>query len=194
MQENYRSFTVNVHDYSNEELAELFQSTQNEDILVELMVRNKGLIILIVRDYHITGYDIEDLIEIGNIELWKAAQGFDSSRGATFSTCLKTFLKQALNRLYNEANRIKRGKGAECASYEDLAEISKESATEDDYSSLYLDDFLNTLSDTTLKVAKLLLESFTNGDIARALGVAPSSVSYHTQRIGKAYAAYSGVI
>lgn len=194
MQENYRSFTVDLHDFSNEELAELFQRTQNEDYLKELMIRNKGVICLIVRGYHITGYDIEDLIEIGNIELWKATQSFDSSKGYTFSNWVKVYLKQALNRLYNEANRLKRGKGAEPTSYEELAEISKERATEDDYSNLYLEDFLGTLSDTTLKVAKLLLDGFTNGEIAKALGFAPATVSYHSKRIGKAYAAYSGVM
>lgn len=40
MQEKYRIFTVELHDYSNEELAELFQSTQAEECLVELMQKN----------------------------------------------------------------------------------------------------------------------------------------------------------
>lgn len=33
MKENCRSFTVELHDYTNEELVEFFQSTQKEEYL-----------------------------------------------------------------------------------------------------------------------------------------------------------------
>lgn len=190
MQEKYRAFTVKLHDYSNEELVELFQKTQAEECLVELMQKNKGIIYTIASSYKISGYDLDDLMQIGYEALWKTANHYDPSRGCAFTTCLKGFLHRELTRLYNEAKRLKRGKGVEPVSYEELAEINRERFSEDDYSGLYLDEFLSTLSDTTHKVASLILEGLTNGEIAKALGIAPSSVNYHYKRIKAAYLTY----
>ncbi len=190
MQEKFRAFTVELHDYSNEELAELFQKTQEEECLVELMQKNKGLIYTIASNYKISGYDADDLMQAGYVALWKTANHYDPSRGYAFTTCLKGFLHRELNRLYNEAKRLKRGKGAEPVSYEELAEINKERFSEDDYSGIYLDEFISTLSDTTHKVASLILEGLNNGEIAKALGIAPASVTYHFKRIKAAYLAY----
>lgn len=60
MKENCRSFTVELHDYTNEELVEFFQSTQKEEYLKELMVKNRGIIHIIATTYSIPAYDIED--------------------------------------------------------------------------------------------------------------------------------------
>ena len=190
MQEKYRTFTVKLHDYNNEEIAELFQKTQAEECLIELMQKNKGIIYIIASSYKIPNYDADDLMAIGFEALWKAANHYDPSRGYAFTSCLKGFLHKELNRLYNEAKRLKRGKGVEPVSYEALAEINKERFSEDDYSGLYLDEFLSTLSDTTHKVASLILEGLTNGEIAKALGIAPASVTYHFKRIKAAYITY----
>lgn len=192
MQEKYRTFTVDLHNYSNEELAELFQSTQAEECLVELMCKNRGIIYTIASSYKISGYDIEDLMAVGYEALWRAADNFDRSKGCTFSNWIKVHLRQALNRLYIEAKRKKRYNELEPTSFEELAEINKERATEDDYSSLYLEGFLSTLTGSTLKVAQLLIDGLTKSDVARALGIAPASVTYHIQRIAKAYTLYSG--
>lgn len=190
MQEKYRAFTVELHDYTNEELAELFQKTQAEECLVELMQKNKGIIYTIASSYKISGYDTEDFVAVGYEVLWKAANHYDPSRGYAFTTCLKGFLHRELNHLYNEAKRLKRGKGVEPVSYEELAEINRERFSEDDYSGIYLDEFLSTLSDTTHKVASLILDGLTNGEIAKALGIAPASVTYHYKRIKAAYLTY----
>lgn len=192
MQEKYRIFTVELHNYSNEELAELFQSTQAEECLVELMQKNKGIIYTIASSYKISGYDMEDLMAVGYEALWRAADNFDNSKGYTFSNWIKVHLRQALNRLYTEAKRKKRWNGSEPTSFEELAEINKEKALEDDRSYLYLEEFLNTLTGSTLKVAQLLIDGFSKSDVARALGIAPASVTYHIQRIAKAYTLYSG--
>lgn len=53
MKENCRSFTVELHDYTNEELVEFFQSTQKEEYLKELMVKNRGIIHIIATTYSI---------------------------------------------------------------------------------------------------------------------------------------------
>lgn len=190
MQEKYRAFTVELHDYTNEELAELFQKTQAEECLVELMQKNKGIIYTIASSYKISGYDLDDLMAVGFEALWKTANHYDPSRGYAFTSCLKGFLHGELNPLYNEAKRLKRGNGVEPVSYEALAEINRERFSEDDYSGIYLDEFLSTLSDTTHKVASLILEGLTNGEIAKALSITPASISYHCKRIKAAYLAY----
>lgn len=190
MQEKYRAFTVELHDYSNEELAELFQKTQDEECLVELMQKNKGVIHLIVSSYKILGYDLEDLMVIGYEALWKAANCYDPSRGYTFSTCLKGFIRRELNRLYNETKRLKRGKGVEPVSYEELEEINRERATYDDYSGLELREFIESLSGTAKAVAQMFLDGYTTGGVAEALSITPASVSYHCKRIKAAYLAY----
>lgn len=195
MKENYRSFTVELHDYTNEELVEFFQSTQKEEYLKELMVKNRGIIHIIATTYSIPAYDIEDLMEIGYIALWDATKYFDKSKGFTFTTLLKSFLKQEYNRLYTEAHRVKRGGNkASVISWEELNEINKERYSYDDYSILYIADFLKVLTGTTKKVAELLLDGGTNGEIAKALSCSCATVSYHIKRIRQAYTAYMGEV
>lgn len=190
MQEKYRIFTVELHNYSNEELAELFQSTQAEECLVELMQKNKGIIYTIASSYKISGYDMEDLMAVGYEALWRAADNFDNSKGYTFSNWIKVHLRQALNRLYTEAKRKKRWNGSEPTSFEELAEINRERATYDDYSGLELREFIESLSGTAKAVAQMFLDGYTNGGVAEALSITPASVSYHCKRIKAAYLAY----
>lgn len=187
MQDNYRSFTVELHDYSNEELAELFQNTNDEMYLKELMVKNSGIIIMLASGYKIPSYDMEDLIEEGYIALWKTANNYDRSRGFTFTTFLKACVTQAYNRLYNEAVTVKRGKGLLPTSWEDLEDIHKEKPTTDDHTGLEVAEFLESLKGTTKTVAELLVQGLSNGDIARTLKCTPATVSYHFSRIKQAY-------
>lgn len=191
MQENYRRFTVELHDYTNEELAEFFQQTQNEDYLKELMAKNSGIILTIARSYHIPAYDLEDLLSVGYEALWDATIHFESERGFAFTTFLKNCVMQKYNRLYNGAHREKRNNGADPLSYEGMEDIHKEGSKYDDYSSLYLEDFLNTLKDTARQVAELLMEGFTKSETAKAVGCTPATVNYYLKQIRKAYIAYS---
>lgn len=190
MQDNYRSFTVELHDYSNEELAELFQNTNDEMYLKELMVKNSGIIIMLASGYKIPCYDMEDLIEEGYVALWKTANNYDRSRGFTFTSFLKGCVTQAYNRLYNEAVTVKRGKGLLPTSWEELEDIHKEKPTTDDHTGLEVAEFLESLKGTTKTVAELLVQGLSNGDIARALKCTPATVSYHFSRIKQAYTAY----
>ncbi len=194
MQENYRYFTVELHDYTNEELVEIFQSTQKEAYLKELMVRNKGIIWNIASTYRIPVYDMEDLMEIGYIALWEATKNYDKSRGYAFTSALKGFVRQQYNRLYDEAYRKKRGGGEISASWDELEEINKERYSYDDHSDLYVADFLKALTGTAKQVAELLLDGVSKGDIAKALSCTPATVSYYVKRIQIAYTAYAGEV
>lgn len=194
MQDNYRRFTVKLHNYTNEELVEFFRSTQKEEYLKELMVRNKGIIYIIASTYSIPSYDIEDLMEVGYIALWDATKHYDKEKGCTFTTALKGFVKQRYNTLYNEAYRLKRGKGEKPISYDELEDINQERSSCDDYSNLFIADFLKALTGTTKQVAELLLNGFSKLDIAKAVGCTPATISYHTKKIQLAYTTYAGEV
>lgn len=189
MQENYRFFTVELHNYTNEELVEFFQSTQKEEYLKELMVRNRGIIYNVAVTYSIPAYELEDLMEVGYIALWEATKHYDRERGYAFSTALKGFVRQSYNRLYNEAYRKKRGAREQVISWE---EIDREGYSCDDYSDLYIAGFLDKLTGTTKKVAELIIEGLTKGDIAKALSCTPATINYYLKKIRVAYISYAG--
>ena len=87
MQEKYRVFT-------SEELVDMYQATQDEAALQELMVRNNGLIYMWIMKYrNIPHTDPEDLQEEAYIALWRAAKAYDSSKGTTFTTLLKVYVQ-----------------------------------------------------------------------------------------------------
>lgn len=146
MQEIYMEITLKLQDLSNEELVAEYQKTNNEEYLKMLMVRNKGIIYTIASSYSIEGYNLDDLFEEGFVALWKAADNFNSSRGYTFTTCLKGFVKQTYNRLYTKAHTASRGGGESSLSWEELEEIHKEQAYTDDYSSVVMEELLDRLN------------------------------------------------
>lgn len=190
MQEIYMEITLKLQDLSNEELVAEYQKTHNEEYLKMLMVRNKGIIYTIASSYSIEGYNLDDLFEEGFVALWKAADNFNSSRGYTFTTCLKGFVKQTYNRLYTKAHTASRGGGESSLSWEELEEIHKEQAYTDDYSSVVMAELLDELTGTTKNVAHLLISGYSKSEVADALGIAAASVTYHLKKIQKAYIAY----
>lgn len=121
-----------MHEYrklqerTNEDLVKEYQTTHNEDLFRALLEKNTGLLHIIVMDYRIPKYEIEDLLSESYIALIKAVDNFDPTRGVTFTTALKVFVRQHLNRLYNEVTCQKRYNGMDPASYEELVEIHKD--------------------------------------------------------------------
>lgn len=184
MQEKYRDFT-------SEELVAMYQATQNEAALQELMIRNNGLIYTWIMKYrNIPHTDPEDLQEEAYIALWRAAKAYNPSKGTAFTTLLKVYVQQAFNRLYAEASRQKRYSGKEDTSYEELAEINRERATFDDHSGLELSEFLESLSGTIQTVAIMLADGSSKSDIARSLSITSATISYYIKRLQKAYLDY----
>ena len=112
-----------LKDRTNEDLVIEYQTTHNEDLFRALLEKNTGLLHIIVMDYRIPKYEIEDLLSESYIALIKAVDNFDPTRGVTFTTALKVFVRQHLNRLYNEVTCQKRYNGMDPASYEELVEI-----------------------------------------------------------------------
>lgn len=180
MQETYMNFAT-------EELVGMYQSSHNEDYLQEIMRRNRGLLHKWAYSYNNIPYlDEEDLLEEGYIACWKAVSKYNIERSVTFSTFLKVTVHQHYNRLYNEVTRKKRFAGAEPISYEALEDIHKESYIEFELlSDLEVREFISSLDGKVQYIATMLLDGYTKGDIARALGITPASTTYHIKRLEK---------
>lgn len=183
-----------IKGLDTEKIIVMYQNTHNEEYLQEILKRNEGLIHQWAFDYrNIPSYGREDLEAEANIALWRAVESFDPSRGMKFTSCLKGWIKQAYNRIYNEATRAKRYDGSEPASYEELEEINLEKFTVDDYTEAEIREFIDSLAGTTQTVAVLLLEGFSKSEVARELKITPASTTYHVKRLLKSYLAFEGV-
>ncbi|GEM_PF-7050844 len=193
MKENYNIFTVELQDYTNEELVELFQTTQREEYLKELMGKNGGIIRNIAITYSIDDglLTMEDLLSIGYEALWKATKYYKAEKGAKFSTVLGAFVRQSYNRIYDHCNRVKRTTTEPLLSYDELEDINKEHYSNDDYSSLYLEEFMSILTGTIRQVAELLLSGLSKTDVARSLALTPATVSYYVKRLQMEYNGYA---
>lgn len=119
---------------TNEELNKAYKESRDESYLKELIEANKGLINLLVSPYltSIPNSELEDLTSESYIPMLRAIEDYDPEQGVAFSTLLKVYVRQHLNRLYNEATRQKRFTGTTPDSLDRLSEINKEGGTETD--------------------------------------------------------------
>lgn len=119
---------------TNEELIKAYKESRDESYLKELIEANKGLINLLVSTYltSIPNSELEDLTSESYIPMLRAIEDYDPEQGVAFSTLLKVYVRQHLNRLYNEATRQKRFTGTTPDSLDRLSEINKEGGTETD--------------------------------------------------------------
>lgn len=183
-----------LKDRTNEDLVIEYQTTHNEDLFRALLEKNTGLLHIIVMDYRIPKYEIEDLLSESYIALIKAVDNFDPTRGVTFTTALKVFVRQHLNRLYNEVTCQKRYNGMDPASYEELVEIHKDDVRGldcDRFTQIEVDEYLEGLEAKDRYMVTLLLMGYSLSDCAKAFHVANSSITWRIKRICKNYAAYS---
>lgn len=159
----------NLQERTNEDLVIEYQTTHNEDLFRALLEKNTGLLHIIVMDYRIPKYEIEDLLSESYIALIKAVDNFDPTRGVTFTTALKVFVRQHLNRLYNEVTCQKRYNGMDPASYEELVEIHKDDVRGldcDRFSQIEVDEYLEGLEAKDRYMVTLLLMGYSLSDCA----------------------------
>lgn len=183
-----------LKDRTNEDLVIEYQTTHNEDLFRALLEKNTGLLHIIVMDYRIPKYEIEDLLSESYIALIKAVDNFDPTRGVTFTTALKVFVRQHLNRLYNEVTCQKRYNGMDPASYEELVEIHKDDVRGldcDRFTQIEVDEYLKGLEAKDRYMVTLLLIGYSLSDCAKVFHVANSSITWRIKRIRKNYTAYS---
>lgn len=75
-----------LQERTNEDLVREYQTTHNEDLFRALLEKNTGLLHIIVMDYRIPKYEIEDLLSESYIALIKAVDNFDPKEIATTYT------------------------------------------------------------------------------------------------------------
>lgn len=180
-----------------EDLVVMYQNTKAEDLLSEIVERNRGLIYSWARSYsNIPNYDEEDLVEEAVIACWKAIGYYDPSKGITFSSCLKGFVTQCYNRIYQQETRSKRYNGMNTESYEAIVEkddtgcVSTSKCYFEDYTELEMQEFLDILEGTTKQVALLLLTGLNKREVADKLQITPATTTYHVKKIGTYYNNY----
>lgn len=76
----------------------------------ELIVQNTGLVKNIALKFIGTGYELDDLLQIGYIGLLKAVDRFDSTYGVMFSTYAVPMILGEIRRYFRDDGRIKVGR------------------------------------------------------------------------------------
>lgn len=186
--------------HNNEDLVKLYRESRNEEYLQELITQNRGLLNLLVGSYvsSIPNAEYEDLISESYIPMLRAIEDFDENLGLTFSNLLKVYVRQHMNRIYNEATRKKRYTGSTPVSYESLVEINKEGGdiTDssftvecEDMSSVEFIDMINSLSlnDKEQVAVNVLMAGGTKGEVAKALKCTPATANYYFKSIRKKF-------
>ena len=194
-----------TRNYTNEQLVVLYRESGDEAFLQELITQNRGLLNILVGGYvsSIPNAEHEDLISESYIPMLRAIQDFDESLGLTFSNLLKVYVRQHLNRLYNEATRKKRYTGSTPVSYEGLVEINrdggevKESSFTVDCEDFRLTEFLELVESLSLNerervVVEVLMAGGTKGEVAKALGCTPATANYYFKSLRKKFV-FAGV-
>ena len=184
--------------FTNEALVKNYKESGNEKFLEELIKKNTPLLRILVEPYLATipNSEYEDLIAESYIPMLKAIDDFDESRGLAFTTLLKAYVRQHLNRLYNEATRKKRYIGSAPVSYEALAEINKEGGCElDSFFTVECEDVLDFefrdllrslhLNEKEWVAVNVLMDGGTKGDVAKALNCTPATANYYFKSIKK---------
>lgn len=189
-----------IYDLVINDLVVMYRNTQNERYLKMLMDQIKGLVAIIVMPYKetIPYVEFEDLVSEGYIILLKVIEDYDQYRGRAFSTLLKTYIQQHLNRLYNQATRKKRFTGSTPVSYESLIEINREGGSEgdtfftvecEDFNSVEFADLVASLglNEKEQVAVNILMAGGTKGDVAKALTCTPATANYYFKQIRKKF-------
>lgn len=77
----------------------------DKDAICQLILANTRLVIDIAKRYTQRGVPFRDLIQEGNIGLWKAAEKFDWKRGYKFSTYATWWVRQSVSRAIADQSR-----------------------------------------------------------------------------------------
>jgi RNA polymerase primary sigma factor len=91
-----------------EEAESLDQAADVKRIMNELMERNLRLVISIARRYQDRGLSISDLVQEGNLGLWKAISRFEHDRGYKFSTYATWWIRQSVQRAIANQSKVVR--------------------------------------------------------------------------------------
>ena len=186
--------------YKNEELVVLYRETRDERYLQELINQNRGLLNILVSGYveSIPNAELEDLISESYIPMLRAIEDFDITLELTFANLLKVYVRQHLNRLYNEATRKKRHTSSIPFSYEDLVEKNQDGGNVkdstftvecEDISTVEFRELINSLelNEKEQVAVNILMIGGKKSDVAKALKCTPATANYYFKSIRKKF-------
>lgn len=154
-----------------------------------ILLEYKDMVSARAHKYFILGGDVEDLIQEGMIGLFQAAQSYDASKHASFSTFANLCVERRLISAVRSANREKHLALNTSLSLDDEANplpLEAGPATDPEYLAMrqnLLDEYSSKLSPFETEVLKALLEDKNYRQIAQELGKTPKSVDNAIQRI-----------
>lgn len=90
---------------NNEELLSLIHS--DNTAIDKLIENNKGLVFMIAKKFLHRGYDIEELVQLGNIGLFKAIKKYDASLQIKFSTYAVPLIMGEIRQFLRDDSPIK---------------------------------------------------------------------------------------
>ena len=114
--------TSTLKTLSNEETNELFKEFQNGSTLAKdkLVESNLKLVLSILRRFHTTQDNINDMFQIGCIGLLKAIDNFDLSVGVCFSTYAVPLIIGEMRRANRDSSSIRVSRGIKDLAYKIL--------------------------------------------------------------------------
>ena len=158
----------------------------------KLAEENHSLIYFYARKYNISKQDFDDMYGILAIGLCKAARDYDESRGSAFSTVAMGYMLNECRNAYR-CDKYKNGKLTIC-SYNNIASLFCEDETteyidiiegkQDVWDDVNLIDFTQ-FNEQLRKIAYLSYLGYTQGEIAKEMGITQSLVSRKLKKIRK---------
>lgn len=177
---------VELKSQNDENLAELFRSG-NEDAFIILLSRYSKLIMKLASSFRATSlHTTEDYHQEGLIEFLSAVKSYDEKKGMSFRNYSMMLVKQAMQRIYRDANSKKRN-DSPVFSIEELTELpsSQFSFEEDVVTSQYIAEKILNLSGFESKVLNELIMGYSRIEIAYRLECDVRKVDNAIQRIRK---------
>lgn len=174
---------MNMSDLSQEELVREYKKTGSEEVLKDLLERNRGNYLFWSCGYELQGVDKSDVLQEACLATVIAIKYFDTENGAKFTTYLRSCVIQRYNRIYAQQHSYKRGNGALARSWEELEEIHKEQYTEFDYTEAVVKEYLATLTGVHHSIATMLYEGWSKKQIAEKLNITPATVTYYIRQL-----------
>ncbi|MBQ3597516.1 MAG: sigma-70 family RNA polymerase sigma factor [Clostridia bacterium] len=187
---------MDYNSYSDQKLCEMAQNKDSE-AMETLISRYKHVVASIAHSYFLVDGDVEDLVQVGMIAVFKAIQTFSNKVEFKFyvSKCVKNAIFTAIKKSFSQKN----------LPLNNYVSIYGFSSGDNDKNFLVADDnfgpeqsYINTetvqelkdnikktLSKYEWKILTLYLEGFTYKDISIKLDKQPKSVDNALQRIKK---------
>ncbi len=85
----------------------ILEAQKKEDVFIQVVEENMGLVHTIAHRYHSPYLDYEDLVSLGKIGLIKAIQKFDATFDANFSTYAIPLIMGEMKRYFREEGMMK---------------------------------------------------------------------------------------